>query len=118
MRYGPVFLFIVSMSKQVIGGAQLFAVTKFGYFPTPWPIPRRLSAYVRVRTIYYLTMQISLIYIHFIICNSYLCKWGNLYEKVYFEFTSNIQGSIGSLFGCLFNGLWRRWRLARFASGQ
>ena len=52
MRYGPVFLFIVSMSKQVIGSAQLFAVTKFDYFPTPWPIPRRLSAYVRVRTIF------------------------------------------------------------------
>ena len=29
-------------------------------------------------------------------------------------------GTIGSLFGCLFNGLWRRWRWrsARFASGQ
>jgi len=31
MAYGPVFLFIVSMSKQVIGSAQLFAVTKFDY---------------------------------------------------------------------------------------
>ena len=63
MRYDPVFLFIVSMSKQVIGSAQLLAFTKFGYFPTPRPIPRRLSVYVRVRTIFYLTMQIILIYI-------------------------------------------------------